>query len=342
MDSLLHDLRFALRLLGKSPGFTAAVVASLALGIGANTAIFTLMDAVMWRMLPIANPNTLLAVGRQEGATIYPGFTYGDYTLLRDNNSVADLAGYTTAPINVSVDGPPEPSLQGQLVSGSYFTLLGVSPAIGRAIGPDDDIVPNGHPVAMLSHGYWERRFARDPSVVGRTIRFSGLPFTIIGVTPREFFGVDVGTAPDVFLPLQMQPTVMPAYENLLQNPIVQRTWVQVIARTRAGVSADQAAAALDAVLRAEEANAPQRPAAKSGPPAPRLALAPATAVSSLGRQFSRPLFVPAGHGRRCPADRMREYGQPAAGARCGEKAGVRHASGARSRPAAPHPAAVD
>ena len=222
MDSVLHDLRFALRLFGKSPGFTAAVVASLALGIGANTAIFTLMDAVMWRMLPVGNPESLLAVGRQEGSSVFPGFTYGQYRLIRDNNPMSELAGYSTAPINVSVDGPPEPSVQGQLVSGNYFSLLGVSPVIGRAIGPDDDLVPNGHPVAMLSHGYWERRFARDASVVGRTVRLSGMPFTIVGVTPREFFGVDIGTAPDVFLPLMMQPTVMPAYENLLENPIVQ------------------------------------------------------------------------------------------------------------------------
>jgi predicted permease len=292
MSSLFQDLRFALRLLRKSPGFTAAVVTSLALGIGANTAIFTLLDAVLWRMLPIANPETLLAVGRQEGSAILPGFTYGDYRLIRDNNSMADLAGYTTAPINVSVDGPPEPSVQGQLVSGSYFTLLGVRPVIGRVLGADDDVVPNGHPVAMLSHGYWERRFARDTAVVGRIIRFSGTPFTIIGVTPRDFFGVDVGTAPDVFLPLMMQPTVMPAYENLLENPIVQRTWVQVIARTKPGFTAEQAGAAMDAIVRAQPANAPAPPAVKAGPPPPRLVLVPATSVSSLRRQFSRPLFV--------------------------------------------------
>ena len=292
MSSLLHDLRFALRLLRRSPGFAAAVVASLALGIGANTAIFTLLDAVMWRMLPIASPESLLAVGRQEGSAVFPGFTYGEYRLMRDDNSMAELAGYSSAPINVSVDGPPEPSLQGQLVSGNYFSLLGVSPVVGRAIGLDDDRVPSGHPVAMLSHGYWERRFARDPSVVGRTIRFSGTPFTIIGVTPREFFGVDVGSAPDVFMPLMMQPTVMPAYENLLENPIVQRTWVQVIARTKAGIAADQAAAAMDAVLRAQESSRPGPPAAKGGPPPSRLVLAPASAVSALRLQFSRPLFV--------------------------------------------------
>ncbi len=191
------------------------------------------------------------------------GFNYAGYRLLHENNGLADVAGYTTAPINVSVDGPPEPSIQGQLVSGGYFSLLGVSPAIGRALGPDDDRVPNGHPVAMLSHGYWERRFARDPSVVGRTIRLSAMPFTIIGVTPAEFFGVEIGTAPDVFLPLMMQPTVMPSFENLLDKPIVNRSWVQAIARTRPGVTPEQAAAAMNAAQQSQQdlqGRAPQGP----------------------------------------------------------------------------------
>jgi hypothetical protein len=227
IESTAQDIAYTLRVLRKSPGFTAAVALSLALGIGANTAIFTLMDAVMWRMLPVQNPESLLVVGRQQGENVQTGFNYRDYRAMRDNNTVADLAAYTTAATNVSVDGPPEPSVQGQLVTGGYFTLLGVRPVLGRAIAPDDDRVPNGHPIAMLSHGDWERRFARDPSVIGRMIRLSGTPFTIVGVTPPEFFGVEIGTAPDLFLPIMMQPTVMPAFENLLENSIVNRTWVQ-------------------------------------------------------------------------------------------------------------------
>src|SRR5881227_3919633 len=142
---MARDVSFALRVLGKRPGFTTAVVLSLALGIGANTAIFSLMDAVMWRMLPIKDPAGLMAVGRKEGDFIDTGFVYSQYRLLRDASPLAAVAGYATAPINVSVDGPPEPSLQGQLVSGNYFSVLGVAPFIGRAIGPDDDRVPNGH-----------------------------------------------------------------------------------------------------------------------------------------------------------------------------------------------------
>ena len=291
---MLTDFAYALRLLGRSPGFTAAVVLSLGLGIGANTAIFTLMDAVMWRMLPVQDPEHLLVAALQQGTDIGGGFNYDDYKILRDASTMARSAGYATAPVNVSVDGRPEASVQGQLVSGDYFSLLGVNPVIGRAIGPDDDRVPNGHPVVMLSHGYWERRFARDPGVLGRTIRLSDTPFTIVAVTPPEFFGVEVGTAPDIFVPLMMQPTVMPAFENLLENPIVNRTWVKVIARTKPGFTPDQAAAAMDAAL--QSGQDPRRSAPKTagepGPPPVRLVLSPATSLSDLRRQFSRPLFV--------------------------------------------------
>src|SRR5438132_4950758 len=129
---------------------------------------------------------------------------------------MAELAAYAPVRINVSVDGSLEPTIDGQMVSGNYFSLLGVNPIAGRAIGVEDDRVPNGHPVAMISHGYWKRRFGLAPSVLGRSISISGTPFTIIGVTPPEFFGVEVGAAPDIFVPIMMQPTAMPAFENLL------------------------------------------------------------------------------------------------------------------------------
>jgi predicted permease len=293
MEAIARDVTYALRLLRRSPGFTLAVVLSLGLGIGANTAIFTLLDAVLWRMLPIRDPEHLLVVGRQFERVVGTGFNYANYRLLRENNAVADVEGYTTAPINVSVAGPPEPSIQGQLVSGGYFNLLGVSPSIGRSIAPEDDLMPNGHPVVMLSHGYWERRFARDPSVVGRTIRLSALPFTIVGVTPPEFFGVEIGVAPDVFIPLMMQPTVMPAFENLLEKPIVNRAWIQAIARTKPNVTPEQAAAVMDGALQsAQEAMGRVAPGKGPGPPPAKLVLTPTSAVSSLRRQFSQALFI--------------------------------------------------
>src|SRR6266566_8560938 len=147
MEGILQDVRYALRMLRNNPGFSAVTVLSLALGIGANTAIFSLIDAVMWRMLPVKNPEALWVVGN--------GLTYQQYRAMRDHNQVADLAAYKPVRLNVSVDGSLEPTAEGQLVSGTYFALLGVKPVAGRAIGVDDDRVPKGHPVAMISHGYW-------------------------------------------------------------------------------------------------------------------------------------------------------------------------------------------
>lgn len=274
-----QDLEHACRLLLKSPGFTAAIVLSLALGIGANTAIFSLLDAVMWRTLPVRDPGGLWVVDT--------GLTYQQYRKVADENQVADLAAYATVRLNVSVNGGVEPTTDGQLVTGGYFALLGVQAAIGRTIGPDDDRVPNGHPVAMISHGYWNRRFGRSPEVLGQTLSLSGAPFTIIGVTPPEFFGVEVGTNPDVFVPVTMQPTVIPAFENLLDNPIVFRTWLTPLARLRPTVQVAQAEAAINTLT--HEALPPQmRERFKL-----TYQLTPAaTGLSNLRRQFSQPLFV--------------------------------------------------
>ncbi len=146
-----------------------------------------------------------------------------------------------------------EPTAAGQLVTGRYFPLLGITPAAGRTLGPDDDRVPLGHPVAMLSYGFWKSRFRLDPAVVGSQITLSGTPFTVVGVTPPEFFGVEVGAAPEIFVPVMMQPAVMPVSENLIDNPINQVPWLSILARLRPGVSEPQAMAALAALAQNEE-----------------------------------------------------------------------------------------
>jgi predicted permease len=279
--SCAKDFHFAVRTLSKTPGFTAIAALSIALGIGANTAIFSLIDAVMWRMLPVKDPAGLWVVG--------DGMTYQEYETLRDDRQIADLAAYSPVRLNVNVDGVFEPTIDGQLVSGGYFSLLGVNPVIGRAIGAEDDRVPNGHPLAMISYGYWKRRFGLTPSILGRSISISGTPFTIIGVTPPEFFGVDVGIAPDIFVPVMMQPTAMPAFENLLVNPIIHREWLTTLARLKPGIHVLQATDALDARWR--QALPPEIRSGRNAPP--KLALNPAsTGISSLRRQFSQPLFV--------------------------------------------------
>jgi predicted permease len=279
LDNLAQDFRFAGRTLFKAPVFTAIAALSIALGIGANTAIFSLIDAVMWRILPVRDPAGLWVAGE--------GMTFQQYQMLRDDHQVADVAAYSAVRLNVSLDGSFEPTIDGQLVTGSYFSVLGVNPVLGRTIGLEDDRVPNGHPVATISYGYWKRRFGLAPSVLGRSISISGTPFTIIGVTPPEFFGVEVGMAPDIFVPVMMQPTAMPAFENLLVNPIITRQWLVMVARLKAGVHPLQAAAVLDARWRQE----PQ-PGARSID-AEKLILNPAsTGISGLRRQFSEPLFV--------------------------------------------------
>jgi predicted permease len=294
-ETLLQDLRYGVRMLGRSPGFAAAVVLSLALGIGANTAIFTLIDAALWRLLPVHDPEGLLVVAWREGAETQTGFTYQDYRFLRDNSEVADFAGYAPATLNVSIGGNPEPAIEAQLVTGTYFSVVGVHPVVGRALGAGDDIAPNGHPVVMLSYGYWERRFGRNPGVIGQSIHLLGTPFTIVGVTPAEFFGVEIGAAPDIFVPLMMQPTVMPAFENLLENPLIYKMWVKTVARVRPGIERERALAALSTVYRRLDDERIRMFRPKFGPREPPrrdLALTPAGAVSELRQQFSRPLFI--------------------------------------------------
>ena len=281
-----QDFRFAVRTLIKGPGFTAIAVLSVALGIGANTAIFSLIDSVMWRMLPVKDPAGLWVIG--------DGMTFQQYRLIRGERRIADTAAYSLARLNVNVDGSFEPTIDGQLVSGSYFSVLGVNPVIGRTITVEDDRVPNGHPVAMISHRYWKHRFGLSESILGKRIAISGTPFTIIGVTPPEFYGVEVGASPDIFVPVMMQPTVMPAFENLLDNPIIFRTWLTTIGRLEPGIHPLQAADALDAQWRQ---GLPQGSTPGTGKPVsadyPKLVLSPAaTGISSLRRQFSQPLFV--------------------------------------------------
>jgi predicted permease len=160
---------------------------------------------------------------------------------------------------------------------------------MGRTISAEDDRVPNGHPVAMIGYGYWKRRFGLSGAVVGQKISLSGTPFTIIGVTPPEFFGVEVGTVPDIFVPVMMQAAVDPAEENLLQDPIIYRTWLRSLARLKPGVPAPQATAELEALYRQEVPTDAKFDWLKKE----KLRLEPAsTGLSDLRRQFSQPLFI--------------------------------------------------
>ena len=293
LEDTWQDLRYAVRTLRRTPGFTATAVLSLALGIGANTALFTLIDAVTWRTLPVSNPEHLLLLSPRQGAVTGNSFTFQQYVLIRDSNQVLDMAAYSPVRLNVTIDGQAEPTTDGQLVSGEYFRLLGVRPAAGRLLGPDDDRTPYGRPVAIISHGYWRTRFGLSPDVIGRELTLSGRPFTIVGVTPREFFGVEVGAAPRIFVPVTMQPVVMPTAENLLDRPINRVSWLRPVARLKAGVTIAQAHAALATLV--ESPDTDWRPTDKFGTRRidQTLELASAaTGVSELRSQYSQPLRV--------------------------------------------------
>src|SRR5687767_2294914 len=192
----MNDLKFAFRQLLKNPGFTAVAVLTLALGIGANTAIFSVIDAVLLKMLPVRNPEQLLALNHAGGDRSGNGFPYPVFERLAEQNQAfSDLFAFSTWPESTTtIRGQDEPLPGGVLlVSGKYHVGLGIRPWLGRLISPEDNRVAGGHPVAVLSYGFWQRKFGGEASVIGQSIALNGTSFTIIGVTPPEFFGVRVG-----------------------------------------------------------------------------------------------------------------------------------------------------
>jgi len=256
MDDLGQDFRLALRSFVKNPTFTLVVVLTLALGIGANTAIFTLMDQVLLRLLPVEDPERLVML---DGPGSSSGTTHRHYDTLtplshpmfeglRDKNAVFDgvLAEYT-APLHLTV-GSQTDAVNGVLVSGTFFRVLGVKPAAGRLLTDEDDRVPGGHPVVVLSHGFWTRRFGGDPKVVGQAVRVNDHPMTVVGIGPPGFYGVEVGESVDVFVPLMMQPQVIPTWSRGLGD--WRARWLTVMARLKAGVSPREARAGINVLYR--------------------------------------------------------------------------------------------
>jgi predicted permease len=247
MAHVLSDLRYAWRSLRKTPVFTAVAVLSIALGIGANTAVFTLVDQVLLRLLPVRQPEQLVVVtaqGTQYGNGWGDGneLSYPRYADLRDNNQVFTgmLCRFGYA-FHASFGGRTE-RVQGELVSGTYFPVLGVGPHLGRTFTPDEDKVPNGHPLVMLSHAYWKSRFASDPAIVGQTLVVSSHPMTIVGVAQEGFDGINKGKAAQIFVPIMMAGRLTPLTEGITDRRL---RWLNVFARLRPGVTPEQAAAAL-------------------------------------------------------------------------------------------------
>lgn len=262
MDTLLKDLRYGLRGLWKRKGFAAIAVITLALGIGANTAIFTLVNAVMLKTLPVPNPEELVlftdATG--EGTSLedsprsgkWVRFSYASYKYLRDHNqSFRELAAIRSGNSRLSVRRPDSQDTgaargSGHLVSGNYFSVLGVRATRGRVLTPEDDR-PNAEPVAVISHRYWEQELNSDPATVGKNFVINGTTFTVVGITPREFFGERMRRPPDFWLPLVFHPQIE-LRRSFLENN--QAYWLTPIGRLHPGTSMEQAQANVNLALR--------------------------------------------------------------------------------------------
>ena len=241
MEKLLKDIRYGFRMLIKSPALTIVAIVSLALGIGANTAIFTLVDRLLLRTLPVEQPEQLVTFANYAGRNT--SISYPLYVDYRDRNEVlSGILAYSQAAFSMSNAGQTE-RLIGNIVTGNYFSVLGVSPARGRFFLPDEDATPGASPVAVLSYGLWKRRFNADPAVIDKTISLNGVPFTIIGVAPAEFTGVVRGSSPEIYVPMMMQAQAMPAWGDALTARTM--SWLEVIGRLKPGVTREQAQAAL-------------------------------------------------------------------------------------------------
>jgi predicted permease len=244
----LYDLRFSARSLLGSPGFTAATLLSLALGIGATTAIYSLVDQVMLHALPVREPERLVLVD-WKGAQLANGF--GSYNLMsypicrdleQQTRFFEGVLCRAETTVNLSAAGDPRP-VAAEIVSGTYFSVLGIGPALGRVIQDQDDAAPGASPVIVLSYDFWQSQFGGAPDVLGRKVLVNQHPMTIVGVAAAPFRGIDVGVVPAFWIPASMYADVIPGAEDLLHEPT---RWMQVLARLRPGLTPAQAQAGLE------------------------------------------------------------------------------------------------
>ena len=269
MANLWQDLRFALRILAKNPGFTLIAVLTLALGIGANTAIFSVLDSVLLRSLPVPHPEQLVTLSDPDEHGSSFGSEGGDRSLLaysefehfQDHNEVfseifaadSQLPELEiTIPNSSSSTGAQKESARIRLVSGDYFATLGVTPAAGAFFTREVDRARGGSPIAVLSYAFWKQRFGLDPLALGKTIQIRQTSFQIVGITPPGFFGETVGAFPDLWIPVMMQDSIYPGRDLLTaaKDLTNMHTWLQVMARLKPGVTPEQAKASINVVFK--------------------------------------------------------------------------------------------
>jgi predicted permease len=250
LETLFQDVRYALRMLRKSPAFAVVAVLTLALGIGTNTAIFSLVNAVLLRPLSgIANPNQIVSMFRMQANDPFSVMGYPDYKDYRDRSqSFSGLAAHCATWMNLG-SGTPE-RIMGDMVTGNYFSVLGVRPVFGRMIIAEDDKTQDGSPVVVLSYSLWQQKFGASHGILGSTINLNGYPFTVIGVAPRQFIGVLAGVPADVWVPMSMLNEAMPSAAG--QHYFDERAWgwLRVFGRLRPAVSPEQAQAEMQTIAR--------------------------------------------------------------------------------------------
>lgn len=244
-DEMMQDLRYGVRMLAKRPGFTLVAVLSLALGLGANTAIFSLINTMLLRPLPIHQPEQLVALNNAGGNQMFSNFSYPNYKDLRSRNDVfSDLIAYRIMPLSLSHDGINE-RRWGYEVSGNYFSALGVSAAQGRLLVAEDDLTPGAHPVVVIGYKLWQQSFGSAPNVVGKEIIVNGRPYTVVGVTPQGFLGTEIASASELWFPLAMQ-SQLEMGSNWLDKRGSETLFVQ--GRLKPGVSSTQAQTSLNLI----------------------------------------------------------------------------------------------
>jgi predicted permease len=310
METLRQDLRFAFRALAKNPGFSAIAILTLALGIGANTALFSVVNAVLLRTLPVRDPRQLVMLTDPESAGMQNGtstgernlMTYHEFEGLRDQNKV--FSGILTfsstsyaAPVSLGQYSDSSPA-NINMVSGGYFPTLGVDPMLGHVFGAEVDQGRNAHPIALVSYSYWDRKLGRDPSVIGRRIHIRQTVFEIGAVMPPNFAGLMVGESPDIWIPLMMQDAIFPIHDLLTQKPgsITKTMFLHVVGRRKPGVSLAQANASINVtfkqVLTDEAASIPDEKERISVTDSYLVARDGSRGLSVLRGQYAQPLEV--------------------------------------------------